>query len=129
MAYGKELVLDLYDCDVSTFNRRSIKDWLDKLCEQIDMVQEDLYFWDYEDEPEEKASAPTHLVGTSAVQFISTSDIVIHTLNRVSECYINLFTCKEFDVAKVLGFTLKWFGSSKYEYQVIERGKFTKCRM
>ena len=26
MAYGKELILDLYGCDVNTFNRESIEE-------------------------------------------------------------------------------------------------------
>ena len=127
--YGKELIIDLYECRVSKFNRQSIEDWLDGLCGLIDMEQKELHFWDYEGDEEEKAKAPEHLVGTSAVQFITTSDIVIHTLDKVRECYINLFTCKEFDVADALGFTTKWFGSGRFEYQVIERGKFTKCKL
>jgi S-adenosylmethionine/arginine decarboxylase-like enzyme len=129
MSYGKELILDLYDCDPATFNQVSIVKWLDALCERIGMVQEDLHFWDYEGCDEERAKAPEHLVGTSAVQFITTSNIIIHTVDLVRECYINLFTCKDFDVADALDFTTKWFGSSKFEYQVIERGKFTKCRL
>ena len=92
MAYGKELIIDLYNCDPTTFNRGSIQHWLFKLCELINMKQEVLHFWDYADDPEGYAKAPDHLAGISAVQFISTSNIVIHTVDRIGECYINIFS-------------------------------------
>ncbi len=128
MAYGQELILDLYGCDPLTLTRESITEWLKQLCELIDMRREDLYFWEYDD-PKEKADAPDHLNGTSAVQFITTSDIVIHTLDRLGECYINLFSCKDYDILEAIVFTKNWFKSANYEYQTIERGKLTKCKL
>lgn len=125
--YGKELIIDLYGCDVSKFNRESITEWLKQLCELIDMNREDLHFWDYEDCPEEKAGAPPHLVGTSAVQFITTSDIVIHTVDLLKECYINVFSCKEFEVVAAVDFITDWFGSHKYSYKTVIRGRLSKA--
>ena len=124
--FGKELILDLYHCDVSKFNRESITEWLKQLCELIDMEREDLHFWDYEGCPEELAAAPDHLVGTSAVQFITTSDIVIHTVDKRRECYINIFSCKEYDDQAATEFTKNWFGSRQYEYHSIIRGRKTQ---
>ena len=127
MAYGKELILDLYECDISKFNRVDIKNWLDELCKLINMNQEDLHWWDYEGVPDEEIPYDKpHLVGISVVQFIATSDIVIHTIDMLQECYINIFSCKEFDVSKALEFTKKWFGSKNYDYQIIKRGKKSK---
>lgn len=128
MSYGKELILDLYGCDVSKFNRESIKDWLDGLCKLIGMDQEDLHFWDYSEVRQEHIPYDKpHLVGTSAIQFITTSDIVIHTVDMLGECYINLFSCKDYDSIRALDFTKDWFGSGKYEYKTIERGRLSKC--
>jgi S-adenosylmethionine/arginine decarboxylase-like enzyme len=124
--YGKELILDLYGCDPSTFNRISIEKWLKQLCDLIDMQREDLHFWDYEGCPEEKANAPVHLVGTSAVQFITTSDIVIHTVDMLQECYINIFSCKDFDLLPTVDFTKNWFKAGRYEYQAVTRGRMSK---
>ena len=124
--YGKELILDLYGCDVSKFNRKSIEQWLIELCELIDMDREDLYWWDYEDSPEEKATVPAHLLGTSAVQFITTSNIVIHSLVTLEECYINLFSCKDYDDIEAIKFTKDWFKAKQYEYRTIVRGKKSK---
>lgn len=127
MAYGKELILDLYGCDVSKFNRESIEEWLDKLCELIGMQQEDLHWWDYEGVPKGERSTEAHLLGTSAVQFITTSDIVIHTLDMLGECYINIFSCKDFDSSKAVEFTKDWFGAEEWEHQTIVRGSRSKC--
>ncbi len=95
--YGYSSVLDVIDCDPGTFTRESIEQFVIRLCETIDMEREDLHFWDYEDDPEGYAAAPTHLRGVSAVQFIKTSSIVIHTLDDLRVVFIDLFSCKEYD--------------------------------
>ncbi len=119
--------MDLYGCDVSKFNRKSIQEWLKQLCELIDMRREDLHWWDYEGCSEkERKEVPAHLLGTSAIQFISTSDIRIHSLDILKECYINIFTCKDFDTNKALGFTMKWFGAKSSASQSIVRGEWSK---
>ena len=124
MAYGKELILDLYGCDSRLFNRKSIEEWLKKLCGLIDMEREDLHWWDYQEcSEEEKKDAPAHLLGTTAVQFITTSDIRIHVLDILKECYINIFSCKEFDKDVARKFTLNWFGASSWDEFSIGRGK------
>lgn len=129
MAYGKELIIDLYGCNPELFTREKITLWLEKICEVIDMKREDLHFWDYEDDPEGWARAPDHLAGTSAVQFITTSDIVIHTLDKVGECYINIFTCKKLDVKAALSFTIDYFEADFSESQIITRGRTSVCEI
>lgn len=133
MAYGKELIIDLYDCDVGKFNRKDLKRFFVALCEEIDMTACKLTFWDdkwtwlwrliffwdktiqYEDRP--------HTKGTSAVQFIITSNITIHTLELLGECYINIFSCKEYDSDDALNFTMKWFNGKMRMSQTINRGR------
>lgn len=107
--YGKELILDLHDCDVSRFNRADLGFYLDWICHKIGMKQEDLHFWDYEDDPKEKEKAPSHLKGTSCVQFIRTSNITIHTLDDLKSLYLNLFSCKDFNSDKVAEYTKDYF--------------------
>lgn len=108
--YGSELLLDLYDCDASTFTRNSINRFLEELCDKIDMERCDLHFWDYQDEDQEEYDkAPDHLKGTSVVQFISTSTIVIHTLDVLRVVYINMFSCKEFSADLAAAFAATWF--------------------
>lgn len=95
--YGYSSVLDVVECDSGTFTRESIERFMIELCDTIDMEREDLHFWDYEGDPEGYAAAPTHLRGVSAVQFIKTSSIVIHTLDDLRVVFIDLFSCKEYD--------------------------------
>lgn len=106
--YGKELVLDLHDCNPERFTKRCIKSFFMDLCRRIDMEQEDLHFWGYDD-PKEKAKAPAHLKGISAVQFITTSTIIIHTLDDLKSVYINIFSCKDFSSRVVKDLCEEWF--------------------
>ena len=106
--YGKELILDIHDCDAKLFNRKDLTKFLVRLCDLIDMEREDLYFWDYEECEEEKQKAPPHLRGTSAVQFIRTSDIVIHTLDDLKKVFLNIFSCKDFSDVEASQFCEKW---------------------
>jgi len=78
MAYGKELIIDLHNCDSSTFTRKSIRDFFKELCELINMERCKLCWWDdHGVSPEEQQTEP-HLKGTTAVQFILTSNITLN---------------------------------------------------
>ncbi len=119
--YGYELILDLHGCDAETFNRASIKQYFNALCQLIDMERCDLHFWDDHGVPEGERQTSPHTQGTSAVQFILTSTIVIHTLDQLNAAYINIFSCKEFDAAAAERFTKEWFLSDDCTAKVIER--------
>ncbi len=119
--YGYELILDLHKCNSSKFNRKSLREFFTKLCEEIDMEPADLHFWDYEGYPEEKELAPPHIMGTSAVQFILTSTIVVHTLDLLEAVYVNIFSCKEFDRASAETLVKSWFESQESTSRFIER--------
>ena len=110
-SYGKELILDLHNCNSEKFNRKDIAQYFKVLCdEKINMERCDLHWWDYEDEEQEVYdNAPAHLKGTSAVQFIQTSDIVIHTLDDLKRVYVNIFSCKDFDSDIAREFTEETF--------------------
>ena len=95
--YGMELVVDLHDCDPSTFTREAIELYFVGLCELIDMERCELHFWDDKDVPEAQRQTDPKTKGTSAVQFILTSSIVIHTLDLLKAAYLNIFSCRPFD--------------------------------
>ena len=96
MIYGYSSVIDVINCDPRTFTRESIEEFVVALCDAINMEREDLHFWDYDGDPEGYAAAPSHLRGVSAVQFIKTSSIVIHTLDDLGVVFIDLFSCKTY---------------------------------
>lgn len=128
MAYGRELILDMYDCDPKLFTRGFIEQFLIELCELIDMERCDLHFWDYVGYEEEKEIAPAHVDGTTAVQFIKTSNITIHTLDQLGEVYINLFSCKDYNVPEAVAFILRSFKTRNHIYKVILRGENSQCQ-
>lgn len=120
-AYGCELILDLHSCDESRFTRGEIESFCDGLCKLIGMERCDIHFWDDVGVPEHEQQTHPKTKGTSAVQFILTSTIVIHTLDLMKAAYVNVFSCKEFDTDEAAQFTAKWFGSTDWTAQVVMR--------
>jgi len=119
--YGKELIIDLHNCDPSTFTRKVIKKYFEELCDLIEMERCKLNWWDdHGVHPDEQQTEP-HLKGTTAVQFILTSNIVIHTLDLMGAVYVNIFSCKEFDAQVASDFTAKWFKGRIVNSHVIDR--------
>ena len=132
--YGKELILDLHDCNPKKFNRIDIEKYFKVLCDdKIDMKRCDLHWWDFYGHKKYYDAAPPHLKGTSAVQFIETSDIIIHTLDDLKTFYINIFSCKDFDSEIARKFTEEAFEGKTVNGEKTLDGKgkkgITICRM
>ena len=119
--YGIELILDLHGCDASKFTRDSISEYFERLCVLIDMKREALHFWDDEGVSEEDKQTSPHTQGTSAVQFILTSSIVIHTLDQLRAVYINIFSCKAYDPKVAEQFSVEWFGATDCSARFLDR--------
>lgn len=119
--YGKELILDLRECDSKRFNRRSIRRYFKHVCALIDMERAKVHWWDDLYTPEAKKETEPHLVGTSAIQFIKTSNITIHTLDKLEAVFLNVFSCKDFDADKATSFTASWFAGKVTGSTVIRR--------
>lgn len=107
--YGVELILDIHGCDASTFNRESLDAFFTELCDLIEMERCVVHFWDDVGVPAEEHQTEPHTKGTSAVCFILTSSIVVHTLDLLEAVYVNIFSCKSFDPNEALEFTKRWF--------------------
>lgn len=120
--YGKEIILDLHECSITNFNRKGLRKYFKQLCNLIDMKRCKLCFWDYKGYEAEYLNAPAHLQGTSAIQFISTSNITVHTLDTLKRIYINIFSCKSFDPAIVVDFTVSYFNCKRIKQsKIIDR--------
>lgn len=117
--YGQELILDLHECKPETFTAKNIEEFCLKLCEVIDMNPEDFHIW--ASDPADYDTDPPHLHGVSAVQFITTSNLTIHTLPKLGQAYINIFSCKGFDADVAAEFTKDWFNGEIVSQHVIER--------
>ncbi len=119
--YGKELILDLHDCDTTMFSRRHLRMFLKDLCRYLDMKPEKLAWWDDFNLPEGERQTDPNLVGTSVVQFILTSNITIHTLDLLGSAYVNVFSCKDFDSTRTTEFIRSYFSAGRCIDTVVER--------
>ncbi len=119
--YGYELILDLHGCDASTFNRRSLDRYFAKLCKAIRMEKCERYFWDDVGVPKAERQTEPHKKGTSAVQFILTSNITIHTLDMMGAVYVNIFSCKPYDAGLAEKITKEWFRATECRARMFER--------
>jgi S-adenosylmethionine/arginine decarboxylase-like enzyme len=121
MAYGYELILDLHSCDTNTFTRACLDQFFDELCGLIDMEKCVVHFWDDVGvAPEDQQTSP-QTKGTSAVCFILTSTIVVHTLDLLQAVYINIFSCKSFNPEVAEEFTRTWFKAESCVAKFVER--------
>lgn len=119
--YGKELILDIHDCDPIFFNRDNIDVFFEELCRKIKMVRCERFWWDDQDVPEKEKQTSPHTTGTSAVQFILTSNVTIHTLDILKRVYLNVFSCKDFDVDLATAIAVKFFKGNVVSQHVITR--------
>ena len=119
--YGKELILDLHECNPAKFNRKMLTKYFEELCTLIDMQRCELFFWDDEGLPPEECQTLPHLKGTSAVQFIMTSNVTIHTLDLMGNVYLNIFSCKDFDPKTAEEFSRAFFEGNVKHATVIDR--------
>jgi len=127
LGYGVSLLIDLYGCDSRRFSRRTIRRFMVEFCAHIGMEREALHFWDFPTRAE-RLAAPAHLAGISAVQFITTSNITLHTLDRDRAIFLDCFTCNNaFDEASghlaAVDFAKTFWRAERSEFQVFGRGK------
>jgi S-adenosylmethionine decarboxylase len=117
-SYGKEVIIDLYDCDREKMTEEHVVNFIQQLVKKVDMEThgEPMVWTNNEsDEP--------HLRGTSAMQFITTSNVVVHTLSLTGLVLVNLFSCKPFNEHIVLDFAKEFFDTYCYDMQTIMRGR------
>ena len=119
--YGKEFIMDLHECDPKTFTRKSIEHYFEEVCKLIDMKRIKLVWWDDFRVPKELRQTEPHLKGISAIQFISTSNITIHTLDLLGNVYLNIFSCKHFHTYRLMKFTEEYFKGKIVKYTDVDR--------
>lgn len=122
MSYGPELILDLYGCDVSTFNRRSLHQFARRMCEEIEMTPHKYVSWDGDGLPPGECQTNPQTKGYTGIQVLMENSILIHTLELRGEVFINVFNCNPFDRAKAKRFAKKWFKAKRITSRLIQRG-------
>ena len=98
--------IDIYNCDPETIrNAEKIKEFVAKLCEVIEMKRfgETIVVHFGEEE---------RVAGYSMVQLIETSLISAHFANMSNTVYLDVFSCKPYDVKVVEEFAREFFGGT-----------------
>jgi S-adenosylmethionine/arginine decarboxylase-like enzyme len=117
--YGSELLIDLVECDPTTFTRESIDEFFTHACNVTRMVRVEVHFWD---EGRFDPNLADHVAGISAVCFIETSNMTIHALDRLKQVYLNIFTCSDFKPDDVVELAKEWFGATYSTSRFLNRG-------
>lgn len=117
-SFGPHLMLDLRQC-----SRERLEDYnlvfniLNDLPEKIGMTKiTQPYVFPYSGlVPEDK--------GITGVVVIAESHISIHTFSEKDYCFVDVFSCKSFDVKYAAEYLIDAFESKKHNRYVVNRGK------
>lgn len=103
--WGKSISLDLYGCNLEKIsNPATIKEYILAVIKEINMVAHG--------ECHVERFGSGSLEGYSAMQFIETSSITIHCDEPEKRAFIDIFSCKDFDVDHAAEFSKKYFEAS-----------------
>ena len=114
--WGIASSIDIYDCNPDTIrDAEKIKEFVKLLCKLIEMKRygetQVIHFGEEE-----------RVAGFSMVQLIETSLISAHFANLTNTVYLDVFSCKPYDLDTVEEFSKEFFGgkscivSMKYRY-------------
>ena len=110
-----ELLLDLKGCDLSDVSRDRLTDYFVRLCDLLDMPRAgEPVFWD-------DHSGVPHLHGTSALQVIDASSVLVHPLPALRIVYLNIFSCRPFDPEAATQFSAGFWRAEAVASSVLPR--------
>ncbi len=119
--HGPHLMLDCYECEENPLNSMDkVYEFLDKLPSEVGMHKLTRpYVFHYKDC--EKIEQ-----GITGFVIIAESHISIHTYPNKKYFTMDVYSCKSFDVDKVIKMARDFFGVGKLEKQFVERGMLFK---
>jgi len=112
--FGYHLMLDLAGCNDNIKSRDQIYNFVKELVERIDMNAHGEPIIEYLLPGEDKA-------GYSLMQLITTSNICGYFIEPNSTAYIDIFSCKNFDIKLAEEIVVNYFGPSKIRANFITR--------
>lgn len=113
--WGKSTSLDLYNCNPDTIrNAKKIKQYVKELIVLIDMKPYgDCNIFNFgEDEK---------VAGFSMTQLIETSLISGHFANKTNTAYLDIFSCKDYDINIVKDFSVRFFNAENVQVNTLIR--------
>jgi len=119
MIFGYEYILDAYSCDKEAIlNVNNVKLFLRELIHDIGMqiyYHEDLHMQVH------KYGNDKSNYGITGISPILTSSITIHTVEYTGNLYLNVFSCKCFNIQKVDKCVSRFFKPEKLKKMAIKR--------
>jgi S-adenosylmethionine decarboxylase len=115
--YGPHLMLDLNDCDPAVLDDLNVCfDFLNELPSMIGMtkITQPYVFRYAAPEPEDQ--------GITGVAIIAESHISLHTYPKKRFAFVDIFSCKPFDVEKARIHVIRFFESKSPTVYVQQRG-------
>lgn len=116
MYWGYHLMLDCSECDLASIqDSQNIYNFVKSLVKNIDMIAhgEPLIEFLCPGDPTKE--------GYSLMQLITTSSITGHFIDASKHIYLDVFSCKEFDIVTVTDTVKEYFKSKKIRINFITR--------
>jgi S-adenosylmethionine/arginine decarboxylase-like enzyme len=107
-AYGQEYILDIHEVDPEKFEAKFIKTLLADLCDEIKMSKGPSFVWGTDSDMDELKDIKAD--GISCCQFLHSSSIVGHFLDKLQQVHLNIFSCNNFSTEDAKAFILKRLG-------------------
>jgi S-adenosylmethionine decarboxylase len=114
--WGYHTLLDCSGCDRQAITDPAIlEEWVKELVYRIDMVPygepQIMHFGHNE----------VHLEGWTVIQLIETSNIIAHFNDHTGEGYIDIFSCKDYDVQDAVDTVQEYFKPKKIRKTFLTR--------
>jgi len=112
--WGWSLALNCYGCNAQAIrNEKVLFDWVVELVKRIDMVAYG--------EPLIENFGHDDKAGYTVVQLIQTSNITAHFSNDTNSAYIDVFSCKPFEIETVEDVIEEFFSPISISSHMLER--------
>ena len=106
--YGQEYILDIHDLDPKVFEVKFIRLFLADLCDEIQMSKGPQFVWGTDSDMDEYVDPKAD--GISAIQFLHSSSITGHFLDKLQQVHLNIFSCHNFSTDDAKAFIEKRLG-------------------
>lgn len=114
MEWGKLGTINVHGCDHNKIrNKKHIRNFVKTLCQGINMKTKGPC--------RIKRFGKGELKGYSVVQFIEYSSITIHFDEIKNRAFIDIFSCKDFDIKRAENFSRRFFSGKKSSSKSIAR--------
>ncbi|WP_245958825.1 adenosylmethionine decarboxylase [Meiothermus luteus] len=116
--FGPHLMIDGYHANAAKLaDPELVREVLDRLPEEMEMTKV------LPPVVQRYPAALGQAEGITGVVIIAESHIAIHTFPAQRFISVDIFSCKEFDLGKALGYVVERFEIGRYETYLINRGK------